>query len=84
MFYRSRFSCLSFYLSVFTISHQYNKTFYNPSAICLFKIFIYRYYCLQRQLLCSIIYHLFLTQWKLLPRMHQYACSHIHNNQIHL
>lgn len=27
MFYRSRFSCLSFYLSVFTISHQYNKTF---------------------------------------------------------
>lgn len=36
------------------------------------------------QLLCSIIYHLFLTQWKLLPRMHQYACSHIHYNQIHL
>lgn len=29
------------------------------------------------QLLCSIIYQLLLTGWKLLPRMHQYAYSQI-------
>lgn len=39
-------ACLLFVC--FTISHQYNKTFYNPSTIYFSEIFIQRYYCLQR------------------------------------
>lgn len=48
MLYERGPSSSSFYLSVFTIFHQYNETFYNPSAIYLFEIFIQKYYCLQR------------------------------------